>query len=176
MIDDMDRVVPMDQLDDFKVAGDCPDPRGWDVIGADGEKVGEVDEMLVDTQAMSVRYLDVCVDAKLSGSGRDRHVLVPIGRAELDAGSDCVHLHGLSAAEAARLPEYDHGPLTRDFESRLRDTLEGRPDGAAASAEIPHRRAEDRGEAPADDFYAGPLFDGTRFYGRRATDAARTDG
>jgi len=174
MIDDMDRVVPMDQMDDFRVAADCPDPRGWDVIGSDGVLVGEVEEMLVDTAAMSVRYLDVCLNAKVSGSKRDRHVLVPIGRAELDAGSDCVHLHDLSAPQAAQLPEYGHGPVTREFEQAVRERFEGGVPAAAASAsagsaEALGRRAEDRGEAAAD-FYAGPLFDDSRFYGRRSTD------
>jgi photosynthetic reaction center H subunit len=174
MINDMDRVVPMDQMDDFRVAADCPDPRGWDVIGSDGELVGEVEEMLVDTAAMSVRYLDVCLNAKVSGSKRDRHVLVPIGRAELDASSDCVHLHDVSAPQAAQLPEYRHGPVTREFETEVRARFEGGVPVAAAApstdaGETPLRRAEDRGEVPAD-FYAGPLFDDSRFYGRRSTD------
>src|SRR5688572_4109834 len=64
--DDLDRVVPMDDLDDFRVAGDTPDPRGWEVVASDGRRIGEVDELLVDTSAMKVRYLDVGVDDAMS--------------------------------------------------------------------------------------------------------------
>ncbi|MDB4951806.1 MAG: hypothetical protein JWM27_4455 [Gemmatimonadetes bacterium] len=167
MIDDMDRVVPLDQLDDFQVADGDPDPRGWDVIGADGAKIGEVDEMLVDTRSMRVRYLDVEVDDEAVAGVRDRHVLIPIGTARLDEHTDCVHVEGLSAAQVGRLPQYNHAPLTRDFETSLRDSFE-HPGEAT-----PRRRLEElagTGERP-DDFYAGPLYDDTRFYGRRRGDA-----
>jgi hypothetical protein len=36
--------------------------RGWDVFGADGKKIGQVDDLLVDTQDMRVRYLNVTLD------------------------------------------------------------------------------------------------------------------
>jgi hypothetical protein len=160
-MDDMDRVVPLDQLDDFDVSSDDPDPRGWDVVCADGKKIGEVDELLVDTQAMRVRYLDVDLDDGVVDGTRDRHVLIPIGSARLERGSDCVHLEGVSVPQLGRLPEYNHAPLTRDFETRVRASFE---DAAT------HPRAADAGGDRKDDFYAGPLFDESRFYGRRRAD------
>ena len=87
---DMDRVVPLGQLDDFRVAEGDPDGRGWEVLASDGRKIGEVDELLVDTAAMKVRYLDVDLDVDdvvLSG-GHDRHVLIPIGYARLERDRD----------------------------------------------------------------------------------------
>lgn len=33
--DGMAHVGPLSQLDDFQVADGYPDPRGWDVVGAD---------------------------------------------------------------------------------------------------------------------------------------------
>ena len=71
-------IVPLKELDDFKVAKGDPDVRGWDVIAADGTEVGEVEELLVDTAALKVRYLDVELDKDLVNA-KDRHVLVPIG-------------------------------------------------------------------------------------------------
>ncbi|HEU0052581.1 MAG TPA: PRC-barrel domain-containing protein, partial [Longimicrobium sp.] len=82
--DDLDRVVPLNRLDDFKVADGDPDVRGWDVVAADGRKIGEVDELLIDTGAMKVRYLDVEVDRGMIAGGDDRHVLIPIGYARLE--------------------------------------------------------------------------------------------
>jgi len=39
------------------VSGD-PDVRGWDARSADGKRIGAVDDMLIDTAATEVRYLD----------------------------------------------------------------------------------------------------------------------
>lgn len=123
---DMDRVVPLGQLDDFKVAEGDPDVRGWEVMASDGRKIGEVDELLVDTSAMKVRYLDVDVDDGVIGDGMDRHVLIPIGYARLEQERDCVMVDGLASADLNALPAYDQGPLTRDFESSVRESFSGR--------------------------------------------------
>jgi sporulation protein YlmC with PRC-barrel domain len=121
---DMDRVVPLGQLDDFKVAEGDPDVRGWEVMASDGRKIGEVDELLVDTNAMKVRYLDVDVDDSVMGD--DRHVLIPIGYARLEQDHDRVMVDGLALADLGGLPSYDQGPLSRDFESSVRDSFSGR--------------------------------------------------
>jgi sporulation protein YlmC with PRC-barrel domain len=123
---DMDRVVPLGQLDDYRVAQDDPDVRGWEVLASDGRKIGEVDELLVDTNAMKVRYLDVDVDDGVIGDGMDRHVLIPIGYARLERDRDCVMVDGLASADLQGLPSYDQGPLTRDFESSVRESFSGR--------------------------------------------------
>jgi photosynthetic reaction center H subunit len=46
------RLAPMHQLDDYKVADGEPDIRGWSVRTADGRVAGKVDDLIVDTQAM----------------------------------------------------------------------------------------------------------------------------
>jgi hypothetical protein len=123
--DDLDRVVPLDQLDDFRVADGDPDIRGWDVLAADGRKIGEVDELLVDTAAMKVRYLDVDLDDEVleAGDGGERHVLIPIGYARLDRDADRVMVDALRADDLRRLPAYGHGPLTRAFEASVRESF-----------------------------------------------------
>ena len=120
---DMDRVVPLGQLDDFKVADGEPDVRGWEVLASDGRKIGEVDELLVDTAAMKVRYLDVDVEAGMVAGGHDRHVLIPIGYARLDEARDCVMLDRVASGDLGRIPSYDQGPLTRDFETSVRHSF-----------------------------------------------------
>lgn len=120
---DMDRVVPLGQLDDFKVAEGDPDVRGWEVLASDGQKIGEVDELLVDTGAMKVRYLDVDVDRGMVAGGTDRHVLIPIGYARLDQDRDCVMVDALASADLGGVPSYDQGPLTRDFETSVRQSF-----------------------------------------------------
>lgn len=155
MADDLDRVVPLDELDDFRVADGDPDVRGWDVIASDGRKVGEVDELLVDTAAMKVRYLDVDLDDEVLAGGENRHVLIPIGYARLDETEDRIFVDELDSARLAALPVYDHQPLTRDYEGSLRTNLD---------ASYSH---DTRITSAGTDFYAHDHYDEVRFYGTR---------
>ena len=132
----------LSELDDYKVADGYPDINGWDVKTADGTKVGEVKDLVVDTQAMRVRYLDVELDRSLHQLAReaaapgdqsdDRHVLLPIGDLRLDDEHDDVLVDNLSAAQIGALPRHG-GRITTDYESRLRAGLVG---GAAAGAAV----------------------------------------
>ena len=56
----------LDDLDDFQIAEGEPDIRGWDVRGADGQKLGEVEDLLVDTVALKVRYIEVKLDKDIA--------------------------------------------------------------------------------------------------------------
>ncbi|HEV2736350.1 MAG TPA: DUF2382 domain-containing protein [Longimicrobiaceae bacterium] len=173
MNDDLDRVVPLDQLDDFKVADGDPDVRGWEVVASDGRKIGEVDQLLVDTAAMKVRYLDVDVDNDLvagSSDTSDRHVLIPIGYARLDEESDRVIVDQLASSDIVGLPEYTHGPITRDFESSVRSRFDtGYTTGATGAAGLASTGAADTTRDTDNDFYSHDLYDDNRFYGARRT-------
>lgn len=161
--DDLDRVVPLDDLDDFRVAGDDPDPRGWEVVAADGRRIGEVDDLLVDTGAMKVRYLDVGVDDGV-GAEADRHVLVPIGYARIDRDHDRVIVDGLSSAALHAIPSYRHGPITRSFETDVRDSYRrGRTQPGADGAESPTAARADA----HDEFYSDDSFDEAGFWAAR---------
>lgn len=118
--DELDRVVPLSQLDDFEVADGDPDVRGWSVMSADGKKIGRVDQLLVDTGAMKVRYLDVDLRDGM-GDGSDRHALVPIGYAQLDRGTQTVRTTALRASECAAIPSYGRGSLTREGAMEMDD-------------------------------------------------------
>ncbi|MET0400649.1 MAG: PRC-barrel domain-containing protein [Longimicrobiaceae bacterium] len=175
MNDDLDRVVPLDQLDDYKVAEGDPDVRGWEVVASDGRKIGEVDQLLVDTAAMKVRYLDVDVDNDLvagATDASDRHVLIPIGYARLDEGSDRVIVDQLASSDVVGLPEYTHGPITRDFESSVRSRFDAgyTAGGTAATAGASGLASTESTETTRDtDFYSHDLYDDNRFYGARRT-------
>jgi hypothetical protein len=62
-------VKPLSHLHKYRISEGDPDVRGWEVFGADGRKMGEVDDLLVDTEALRVRYLDVCLDLNLFEEG-----------------------------------------------------------------------------------------------------------
>jgi uncharacterized protein (TIGR02271 family) len=145
----MDRVVPLSQAGDFEVAEGEPDIRGWEVRSSDGRTIGRVDELLVDTGALKVRYLDV--EGERGLVARDGgHFLVPVGFARLDAGGHRVTVDSLASSELRNLPPYDRQPLTRDFLDSVDARFHGagtRPPAVSASGEATRRvdRA-DRGD------------------------------
>jgi ribosomal 30S subunit maturation factor RimM len=95
---------------DYQVAGE--DPRGWDVVTADGREVGEVAELLMDPGAMKARFLDVAVDEKeLDLEPVDRHILLPAERVRLDRNKKRVIVSGLLTADVARYPQYSGLPV-----------------------------------------------------------------
>ena len=173
--DGLDRVVPLAKLDDFRVAKGDPDPRGWEVVGADGRRIGEVDELLVDTEAMKVRYLDVDLHRDLA-AGADRHVLVPVGYARLDRDHTRVVVEQLEARDLEAIPAYDHSPVTRDFETSVREGWSARrPTGTSSDTPRGTGHAGTPGTTAvagtmaggaADDFYAHESFNDERFWAR----------
>ncbi|CAN5638392.1 DUF2382 domain-containing protein [soil metagenome] len=160
MANEMDRVVPLDELDDFKVASGDPDVRGWDVVASDGRKIGSVDNLLIDTGAMKVRYLDVDLDDEVVGSDDDRHILIPIGYARLNEDDDRIRVDSLNSTDISGLPAYKHEPLTREYETSLRERFSGgtTTGTTATNTGISRDNAE---------FYANEGYDDNQFYGSR---------
>jgi ribosomal 30S subunit maturation factor RimM len=111
--------------DDYQVAG--ADPRGWGVVTADGTKVGEVSELLMDPSAMKARFLDVAInEKKLDLEPVDRHILLPVDRVRLDRNKKRVVLGGLLADDVARYPHYGGLPV-RSGTVRELETFFDRP-------------------------------------------------
>jgi len=75
---DTRRLVPMKDLDDYKIVDGEPDIRGWRVWTATGRELGEVEDLLVDTDLGEVVMVDI--DLKRD----DRHTLAPIKAAWID--------------------------------------------------------------------------------------------
>ena len=74
---------------DFEIVKGEPDIRGWDVKDARGQKIGEVEELIIDATEKKVRYMVVDLDDNKLNLNH-RKVLVPIGLAELDSDHDDV--------------------------------------------------------------------------------------
>jgi photosynthetic reaction center H subunit len=145
------RVAPLSDLNDYEVSDHDPDVRGWDVLSADGRKIGEVEDLIVDTGAMKVRYLDVEVD-KDYRADKDHRILIPVGQARLHESEDHVHVNALSSNEVKTFPAYQ-GRLDRSYE----DTVHQRFGSSAAGAS----------SAAGRDYYSSDNFDDNRFYGSR---------
>lgn len=79
------RLERLSRLRDYNVGRKEPDPRGWTVVNREGHAVGEVKDLVVDTQRMAATYLDVELDTKkFDLRDDDPHVLVPVARAHTD--------------------------------------------------------------------------------------------
>jgi len=99
-----------------------PDITGWDVKLASGEEIGEVDDLIFDTESRKVRYLKVDLDGKVLDS-ESRDVLVPIGLAQLQNLSHNVVLNNVTLEQLRALPEYDEDELNPEFENRVRQSF-----------------------------------------------------
>jgi len=79
------RYERLSRMRGFDVARNEADPRGWTVVKRDRRKVGEVKDLIVDTDRMVATYLDVELDTKLFDlTGDDPHLLVPVDRAHTE--------------------------------------------------------------------------------------------
>lgn len=169
----VEELRPLSELHDFRVVDGEPDIRGWHVLDMDGGKTGKVHDLLVDTAAMKVRYMDVEVAKALLDDDEHRHILVPIGMARLDDDNDEVRLSQLSQAQLLTMPEYQHKPLGREQERNmlgLFGTLGEASTAGTLAGELPAHDA--RLEATAD-FYDQPYFNDAGLR-RRRVDARAT--
>jgi sporulation protein YlmC with PRC-barrel domain len=107
---------------DFEIVQGEPDIRGWDVKNSRGQKIGEVEELIVDAQQKKVRYMVVDLDdneLKLD----HKKVLVPIGLAQLHEKDDDVILPNVQGEQFTSLPAYDKNSLTPEVERRVCSTF-----------------------------------------------------
>lgn len=110
------RLAALATMSEFEVAPGEIDPRGWDLILGDWRLAGTVHDLIFDTDALRVRYLDC--ELTLPGSG-GRHILVPITAARLDTGEVAVFLDGVTTETLRDLPSFPGLPLAPEFEERV---------------------------------------------------------
>jgi hypothetical protein len=120
---------------DFEVVDGEPDIRGWDVKNTRGQKLGEVEELIVDAQQKKVRYMVVDLDDNELDLD-DRKVLIPIGLAELHRDDDDVLLRNVGAEQLRNLPAYDKDQLDAETERRICNAL-GRSDTGSRREQEP---------------------------------------
>jgi uncharacterized protein (TIGR02271 family) len=139
------RYSPLSDYSGTRFPEGMADVRDFEVRTREDEKVGKVSDLIASADGR-VRYLDV----DLGGIFNPRHVLLPIGGAEVDADDDIVWISGMTKDEIKALPDYsgDVNTITDAYESRVQGIYGG--------------RLTDR-----------DLYDQGRFYARRGGEAAR---
>lgn len=132
--------IPLNHLRGYRIASGAPEMRGWDVYSADRRRIGCVDDVLVNTGAMQVGYLDVEVE-NLVVTGRERHVLFPVDFARLDPKlRRAVVIEGLAADAVERLPSYTRGAAVRDGDPAIARHHAGKDgDAGRESLQLPIR-------------------------------------
>jgi hypothetical protein len=115
------------------------DPRGWHVVNAERRTIGEVKDVIVDTERMAGAYLDVELDRKLFDLHDDPHLLVPMARADRDGDHKRLLIDGLTRDRVATMcvARAEHA---REFWDRWWDV--GRATGTADWAPSIARGAE----------------------------------
>lgn len=84
-------------LTDYQIEDPAPDIRGWTVKLRDGQTVGKVDDLVVDTDNLVVKYLEMKVAREFRSGDDEEWLLVPISVAHLDDADDVVTIHCLPA-------------------------------------------------------------------------------
>lgn len=83
------KIVPISSVPDYDVIKGDTDPRGFPVVSGDGQKVGELSDLWIDTSESVIRYYEVTLDAVTSPADGDgeagatvpRRILVPFAMA-----------------------------------------------------------------------------------------------
>lgn len=148
------RLYPLRELGNYVVAEEDPDVRGWDLADYEGNRLGEVAELIVDPEAERVRYLNVLLDKKFSHANGERHLLIPIGRVRIREDKDEIILSGVDKEKLLDCPVYKGPEVSFDYEHALVERLHPEPGKIARNPE---------------DFYNSDYFNDEGFYGPRRT-------
>lgn len=102
-----DLVAPLRVATDFDVQRPSRDPRGMPVIGADGEKAGEVVDIWVDRAEALIRHLEVRI-------GEGPTILLPMAFARLELDRSRITVRALHAHQFSGVPKLpDPDRITR---------------------------------------------------------------
>ena len=148
-----------------------PDIRGWDVRYRNGEKIGSVEELILDAKAKKVRYMVVDLDENELRL-EHRKVLVPIGFAELDKGNDDVLIPNVSVDQICSLPDYNRNSLTHEVERKI-SSIFGRKVNIEPVTTVKDEKRRSEAELDEDvdpDFYSHEHYNLDNLYKNRLHD------
>lgn len=98
--DHQPKIVPLRVAGDFSVDPEGPDPRGMNVIGADGNHAGKVVDIWIDRSEYIFRYLEVSVSTPSGG----RNVLLPMPMVVVKRKAGEIRVASILASQFAHVP------------------------------------------------------------------------
>jgi photosynthetic reaction center H subunit len=96
-VEGLTRIAPLRVANDYRVDDHDRDPRGFKVIGADGEEGGIVRDIWVDRSEETIRYLEV----EVKGGKR---VLLPITFSKINQGKGFVKVESILGSQFVAAP------------------------------------------------------------------------
>jgi uncharacterized protein (TIGR02271 family) len=111
----------LSELLDYTIDPGDPDPRGWPVVSADERPLGRVEDLVIDTSAMKVRYLVVTPDNASADSPPS--TLVDIADVDIRDRARQVVARTLPGAQASRSAERNTGATLHSSETADTGTL-----------------------------------------------------
>jgi sporulation protein YlmC with PRC-barrel domain len=100
-------------LTGYMVEDPAPDIRGWTVKLRDGRTVGKVDDLVVDTDRLVVKYLEMKVSREFRRVDEDEWMLVPMKVGYLDDAKDVVTIDRLPSGGMEQAPRSRRGKEPR---------------------------------------------------------------
>lgn len=159
------KLYRLDELSNYEVADQESDLRGWVVKTKDGITFGKVKHLLVDKDAMKVRYIDVQLNEEYyhNSNSNNMQLLIPIGAAHLHDAENQVYVNRISnIEELSNYPLANSNELERDYEYKLMDYYSNPNRGSSNEDQIITYDAKED-----DSFYERDDFNQDRLYQNR---------
>ena len=147
---------------DFELAAD--DIRGWVVKDMNMQEIGRINDLIIDIDQNKIRYLDIVAIPEITAGVGSRHLLVPVGAAELQPTEDEAVIREIDKQTLFAAPEYKGGPITLDYEHELRNSITHQ---YVTSERKEKTTVQSEGKSTSDDFYNSSEFNENRLYGPR---------
>ncbi len=141
-------------LRDVGFSGDLDDIRGTTIYGLEDEKIGKIDDVIVDHETGEIRY--AVVDS--GGWLKSHKFLVPANRIAPRGDKDDEFVVGITKQQIEEFPPYDESLLKSegDWASFEADYKRGWHEGP-----IQHQHGSDRNITPAEPVMGGGAGGGT---------------
>jgi photosynthetic reaction center H subunit len=98
--DGLPKIVPLRTDPVFYIEEGASDPRGMDVVGADGIVAGKVADLWIDRADVAIRFFEV----ELAGTAAPHHVLLPVPFSRIHAKARKITVNSILAAQFATVP------------------------------------------------------------------------
>lgn len=101
------KIVPMRLTNDFVVDPNDPDPRGMDVVAADGKVAGTVTDLWVDRSEQRILFFEVALSPPLdpdNGIPENINPLLPYGYARVKFGKKQIRVSSIMADQFHHVP------------------------------------------------------------------------
>lgn len=87
-----------------------PDIRGWLVVGADGRRVGRVNDVLVELHSLTARHLEITLDPGVAERAGAATIVVPVESLQVAPIRSVIHLHAVTTDDLEDVPGFATGP------------------------------------------------------------------